>query len=83
MYNILLWVDIRSTSLFLHFLGNETSRVQGLAFLVSAVIQFANVVGLVGLEALASDVAVVSLKIRERIWGSNIGSIVLMRSSSA
>ena len=54
-----------------------------LAILVSAVIQFANVVGLVGLKALASDVAVVSLKIRERIWGFNIGSIVMMRSSSA
>ena len=58
-------------------------KSSGLAFLVSAVIQFANVVVLVGLEALASDVAVVSLKIRERIWGFNIGSIVLMRSSSA
>lgn len=54
-----------------------------LAILVSAVIQFENVVGLVGLKALASDVAVVSLKIRERIWGFNIGSIVIMRSSSA
>ena len=58
-------------------------KSSGLAFLVSAVIQFVNVVGLVGLEALASDVAVVSLKIRERIWEFNIGSIVLMRSSSA
>ena len=61
-------------------------KSSSLAFLVSAVIQFANVVGLVGLvglEALASDVAVVSLKIRERIWGFDIGSIVMMRSSSA
>lgn len=58
-------------------------KSSGLAFLVIAAIQFANVVGLVGLEALASDVAVVSLKIRERIWEFNIGSIVLMRSSSA
>lgn len=40
-------------------------KSSGLAFLVSVVIQFANVVGLVGLEALASDVAVVSLKVRE------------------
>ena len=58
-------------------------KSSSLAILVSTVIQFANVVGLVGLEALASDVAVVSLKIRERIWGFNIGSIVMMRSSSA
>ena len=58
-------------------------KSSSLAILVSAVIQFANVVGLVGLKALASDVAVVSLKIRERIWGFNIGSIVMMRSSSA
>lgn len=58
-------------------------KSSGLAFLVSAVIQFTNVVGLVALEALASDVAVVSLKIRERIWEFNIGSIVLMPSSSA
>ena len=58
-------------------------KSSGLAFLVIAAIQFANVVGLVGLEALASDVAVVSLKIRERIWEFNRGSIVLMRSSSA
>ena len=58
-------------------------KSSSLAILVSAVIQFANVIGLVGLKALASDVAVVSLKIRERIWGFNIGSIVMMRSSSA
>ena len=40
-------------------------KSSSLAILVSTVIQFANVVGLVGLEALASDVAVVSLKVRE------------------